>query len=198
MLPFRYACEEKLRSLHSAIADYFQGKWANTVKPIEFFKKKTATYSQCSRQSPEQPIMLAEGIYNQRKLQELPFNLIHALRFDAFVTEVCSNFEWLYAKIKSLSMEEVLFDLKLALKVIQEFRSMTIDMETDSLSASSLIEFGQGFIKSKTAAEECEFEVRSLKDAFTLNRDSIRKDVNHLPIAVRYYIFFIKFFFLRE
>lgn len=155
--------------------------------------------------------MLAEGIYNQRKLQELPFNLIHALRFDAFVREICSNFEWLYAKIKTVSMDEVLFDLNLALKVIQEFRSMTIDMETDSLSASSLIEFGQGFIKSKTAAEECEFEVRSLKDAFTLNRDSIRKDVNHLPVAVRFNFFFhrqynefvftfqkIMYFFLSE
>ncbi|CAD5116466.1 DgyrCDS5351 [Dimorphilus gyrociliatus] len=180
----RYACEEKLRSLHSSIADYFEGKWANCIKPIEFFKKKIATFSDCSRQSPEQPIMLAEGIYNLRKLQELPFNLIHALRFDAFVRDICSNFKWLYSKIRATSIDEVMFDLDLALNVIREFQLMTVNMETDSLSASSLIEFGQGFIKSKTAVEDCEHEVRSLKNAFTLNRDVIRKDVNHLAIAL--------------
>ena len=59
-----------------------------------------------------QPLKLGENIYNYRKLEELPYHLLHASKKEittTFKKEVLANCEWLQTKIAAFSINGLTF-----------------------------------------------------------------------------------------
>ena len=79
--------------MHSNMADYFTGQWADVVKPISFTKRKKGTFSNATRGVPPMPCIFEKRAYNYRKLHELPIHLTECSRHVDFVTSVCYDFD---------------------------------------------------------------------------------------------------------
>ncbi|TPP58913.1 hypothetical protein FGIG_08899 [Fasciola gigantica] len=113
------------RKIHSIMADYFLGKWAGQKKTFrypEYLVKKLnlPESSEEERGVPPQPYVFEEHKANAgkqhlnlRKLNELPWHLVHAGRVDDFYEEVAFNYEFLYNKLRGTSRSQLLMDLKL-------------------------------------------------------------------------------------
>ena len=115
----RYATEDIKTKLHGAIADYFQGRWSDQAKPLELYKKKKGSYPEAVRGVPAQPISYCPGVYNLRKLEELPYHLIQSGRYMDVLTDMCQNLEWLFYKSKAMGISAVLNDIRHALACIR-------------------------------------------------------------------------------
>ncbi|CAG2228574.1 unnamed protein product [Mytilus edulis] len=110
--------EEKL---HSTIADYFLGKWGGfTRKPCTYpsrltAKKKMITSDdKACRLLPVQHNFYGEsevrGLYNKRKMTELPFSLMCSGRHGDLRSETFCNFHYIYYRLKASSLEHLLAD----------------------------------------------------------------------------------------
>ena len=116
----RYLNEDVKKTLHHALADYFMGVWSDRVKPLELYKIKKGSYPDAVRGVPAQPIQYQKGMYNLRKMIELPHHLANSGQFQVYKTEICGNFDWLYYKTKAMSLNEVLFDFQLVLEAMRD------------------------------------------------------------------------------
>lgn len=103
--------------LYQTLVDYFRGTWSNTWKPLEIIlpSKRVVTYPSTNRAVPYQPLYYTDSVCNQRKLIELPFQLIKAKQFKDFSNDIACHFEWLFAKCMFVSVSSVIQDLRLAL-----------------------------------------------------------------------------------
>ena len=107
--------DEKI-ARHSLLAAYFQGSWGGgKKKPIHLTKRKK-TLPDGDRQVSSQPILFGKGVFNLRKLSELPYHLTHAGKFDVLDEELLFNFEWLYSKLQGESLNKLLVDYEKALE----------------------------------------------------------------------------------
>ncbi|XP_076461539.1 uncharacterized protein LOC143294026 [Babylonia areolata] len=115
----RYAAEEDVAAeLHGAMADYFLGSWSLRPKPLELYKGKTASYEDCVRGLPAQPLFFQGGVkkvFNLRKLQELPYHLACSDRWDDFHANVACNADWLVASCHVLGVTALLAQFKVML-----------------------------------------------------------------------------------
>lgn len=138
-----------LNEIHSNIADYFVGIWGGKPKPFEYSELQrmrfglSETKGESDRKVPEQPLFFPDPAtgkvaqYNLRKLNELPFQLIHSKRFDELVRDVLFNFKWLHAKLSSFPLTATLADYEDAMTCIDD-KNIKILTDTLSLSASVL------------------------------------------------------------
>ncbi|XP_078101592.1 NACHT domain- and WD repeat-containing protein 1-like [Sander vitreus] len=62
-------------------------------------------------QVPPQPLWFAPGLANVRKLQELPYHLLHAGLWDELQQEVIGSAEWLFCKSRVCGVSSVIQDL---------------------------------------------------------------------------------------
>ncbi|XP_069376011.1 NACHT domain- and WD repeat-containing protein 1 [Paralichthys olivaceus] len=104
----RYLMSERRGRSHRILAEYFQGRWSG--------KLKLATLPGLSlllsdRKVPPQPLWFAPGLANVRKLQELPYHLLHAGLWEELRQEVIGNAEWLYCKSRVCGVTSVIHDL---------------------------------------------------------------------------------------
>ncbi|XP_047198879.1 NACHT domain- and WD repeat-containing protein 1 [Hippoglossus stenolepis] len=104
----RYLMSERRGRSHRILAEYFQGRWSG--------KLKLATLPGLSlllsdRKVPPQPLWFAPGLANVRKLQELPYHLLHAGLWEELQQEVIGNAEWLYCKSRVCGVPSVIHDL---------------------------------------------------------------------------------------
>ncbi|KAM7387824.1 hypothetical protein PAMP_024037 [Pampus punctatissimus] len=60
---------------------------------------------------PPQPLWFTPGLANVRKLQELPYHLLHAGLWDDLRQEVIGSAEWLYCKSRVCGVSSVIHDL---------------------------------------------------------------------------------------
>ncbi len=99
--------------IHSLMADYFLGIWADKPKPFRYshqqvtrFKLQDKEYSSL-RYVQSQPYIFLEKnqetnmAYNNRKVIELPYHLIKANRLEEALNECFFNFEFLFTKLNS-------------------------------------------------------------------------------------------------
>uniref|UniRef100_A0A1I8JF78 WD_REPEATS_REGION domain-containing protein n=1 Tax=Macrostomum lignano TaxID=282301 RepID=A0A1I8JF78_9PLAT len=113
----RYCSDSQLNEkLHSCLADYFSGRWYGQTKPLELFKRKKASYADCDRGAPAQPLRLTSFQLNLRQLDELPHHLMLGGRVAEFVDRYACNVDWLIGVAEALGLSRLLSDLELAIE----------------------------------------------------------------------------------
>lgn len=119
----RYLKEDTTKQeLHSLLADYFLGTWAGKKKPVKLPPQNgnpvTLPFSEeAHRYIASQPLSFeAPGApvrFNKRKYDQVPRHLYLAARFKELNSLVLFSYEWLYNKIKALSLTHIMADFVL-------------------------------------------------------------------------------------
>ncbi|KAK5617159.1 hypothetical protein CRENBAI_011653 [Crenichthys baileyi] len=103
-----YLTPERRGRTHRILAEYFQGRWSGRLKPAALPGLKLLL---SDRKVPPQPLWFAAGLANVRKLQELPYHLLHAGLWEELRQEVIGSAEWLYCKSRVCGVASVISDL---------------------------------------------------------------------------------------
>ncbi|KAM4738512.1 NACHT domain- and WD repeat-containing protein 1 [Anableps anableps] len=104
----RYLTPERRGRTHRILAEYFLGRWSGKLKPAAL---PGLTLLLSDRKVPPQPLWFAPGLANVRKLQELPYHLLHAGLWEELRQEVTGSAEWLYCKSRVCGVSSVISDL---------------------------------------------------------------------------------------
>ncbi|XP_070552815.1 NACHT and WD repeat domain-containing protein 2-like [Ptychodera flava] len=129
---------DKRRILHSNIADYFLGVWANGIKKP--FVTNGEQVGKRDRLVASQPLMFLDGQPNTRKLVELPYHLLQSDRLGTLKVKALCNYEWLVTKMKVTSLSDVLEDFQMALYKFPDDEQLRTVEETLVLSRHALQE----------------------------------------------------------
>ncbi|XP_062592194.1 NACHT and WD repeat domain-containing protein 2-like [Saccostrea cucullata] len=131
----RYCPPKDLAFLHSQLADFFDGKWASEKKP---YKDKDGKSNEEIRHVMSQPLMYGET-YNLRKLNNLPYHLIHAGNVAALKEKCLCNFEFLQHKLLATSCREVIDDFDHARHTFPKEKDLELLGEAFQLSEDDVI-----------------------------------------------------------
>ncbi|XP_029285414.1 NACHT domain- and WD repeat-containing protein 1 [Cottoperca gobio] len=104
----RYLTSERRGRNLRILAEYFLGRWSGKLKPVAL---PGLSLLLSDRKVPPQPLWFAPGLANVRKLQELPYHLLHAGLWDELRQEVIGSAEWLYCKSRLCGVSSVIQDL---------------------------------------------------------------------------------------
>lgn len=119
----RYLKDDNAKhEVHSMLADYFLGYWSGKKKPVKVPTQNGNLLllpcgNEADRLVASQPLSFtAQGSpirYNKRKYDQVPRHLYLAGRFKELNSMVLFNYEWLYNKIKALSLIHIMADFVL-------------------------------------------------------------------------------------
>ncbi|XP_033638665.1 NACHT domain- and WD repeat-containing protein 1-like isoform X1 [Asterias rubens] len=131
---------DKAPSYHSALSEFFMGKWGNIKKPFpgndggaeRFVDPMPLVWNHLFPNGESKPVN------NLRKLNELPYHLLHSNQLDKLKTEVLINYEWTLAKLKATSLRILLDDVQSALIVKPNDLELRLMSDTLQLSAVAL------------------------------------------------------------
>ncbi|CAJ1059601.1 NACHT domain- and WD repeat-containing protein 1 [Xyrichtys novacula] len=104
----RYLTSERKGRCLRVLAEYFLGRWAGKLKPIAL---PGLSLLLSDRKVPPQPLWFAPGLANVRKLQELPYHLLHAGLWEELRQEVIGDAEFLFTKSRFCGVSSVIQDL---------------------------------------------------------------------------------------
>ncbi|XP_035987690.1 NACHT domain- and WD repeat-containing protein 1 isoform X2 [Fundulus heteroclitus] len=104
----RYLTPERRGRTHRTLAEYFLGRWSGKLKPAAL---PGLTLLLSDRKVPPQPLWFTEGLANVRKLEELPYHLLHAGLWEELRQEVIGSAEWLFCKSRVCGVSSVISDL---------------------------------------------------------------------------------------
>ncbi|XP_067368271.1 NACHT domain- and WD repeat-containing protein 1 [Channa argus] len=104
----RYLTSERRGRYLRILAEYFLGRWSGKLKPASL---PGLSLLLSDRKVPPQPLWFAPGLANVRKLQELPYHLLHAGLWEELRQEVIGSAEWLYCKSRVCGVSSVIHDL---------------------------------------------------------------------------------------
>uniref|UniRef100_A0A3P9NAE5 NACHT and WD repeat domain containing 1 n=1 Tax=Poecilia reticulata TaxID=8081 RepID=A0A3P9NAE5_POERE len=104
----RYLTPERRGRTHRILAEYFLGRWSGRLKPVAL---PGLTLLLSDRKVPPQPLWFAPGLANVRKLQELPYHLLHAGLWEELRQEVVGSAEWLYCQSRVCGVSSLISDL---------------------------------------------------------------------------------------
>ncbi|CAL8080693.1 unnamed protein product [Calicophoron daubneyi] len=147
------------RQIHYNMADYFLGKWSGKKKKFEcpryLVTKLLSDIAEVrvdkglpevvyeDRAVPPQPYVFEEcdpktkaPYLNLRKLNELPWHLVHSGRIEEFYEEVAFNYEFLYNKLRGTSRFQLLVDLELPREVHRNFCEQEARIEGNKSAAN--------------------------------------------------------------
>ena len=161
-----------------------QGVWSRQQKPLELTKGKKGSYPQAMRQVPEQPVTFKPGLYNTRKLNELPYHLIHSGQFESLLLEHFCDPEWLYAKCLTSSFTTLMEDFKLALSEMDGQMKKSSDsygpINKQQYRNAKMIKDMKKQINHMDPLVYQSIELVS--HIVLLSSDSVRKDPVYLPV----------------
>ncbi len=124
-------------SYHRVLAEYFLDVWSDVPKPYGNRGESARRYVR--PQPLFSKVQDKDGdnnrVYNLRKLQELPHHLLKSNQFAELKEKCLCNYEFLLAKITATSLETVLQDLQMALRV--EPKDLDLRYLSDALHLSS-------------------------------------------------------------
>ena len=119
----RYLKNEKtMKAMHSMLADYFLGTWAERPKPVSVPPQNgNLVQLPCGKEADRlvatQPLSFQSESgtvrFNKRKYDQVPRHLYLAGRLKELNSLVLFNYEWLYNKIKALSLTHIMADFVL-------------------------------------------------------------------------------------
>ncbi|XP_030640015.1 NACHT domain- and WD repeat-containing protein 1 [Chanos chanos] len=112
----RYLSGERRGQVHAVLAEYFLGNWAQG-RPKSVLLPSVTHPLEADRKVPLQPLWLAEGIPNHRKLQELPYHLICSRKWEELQKINLSSVDWLWCKTQGCGVDAVIQDLTLCCRL---------------------------------------------------------------------------------
>lgn len=143
--------ESKTKEIYSLIADYYLGIWHGKPKPLSTAEDngKSPVFD---RHVPSQPLTFdndGQVRFNRRKYDQVPRHLYNAERLDELNRLVLFNYEWIYNKIKALSLQHIIADFALnpsneaslveeALRVAEQVIEKDIDNMASEISGHLL------------------------------------------------------------
>jgi NACHT domain- and WD repeat-containing protein len=146
----RYLSAKKFKIyIHSQIADYFMGIWANKPKPFSYTEEQKRMFmlksvnGEADRKVPPQPEIFFNPNdksvrYNGRKLSELPFHLIRSLRIDELYTKVLFHYNFIYAKLSCMPLNSLIADYEDCLNTYKYDKEVNLIIDALRLSSSIL------------------------------------------------------------
>lgn len=118
----RYLQGEQAKVIHSNMSEYFLGTWADGNKKPFLNKDGETIYM--DRLVSKQPLMFETNedhtVFNFRKLTELPHHLLNSNQLENLKKEALCNFEFLLAKLRATSLDDVLEDFSAARIVCED------------------------------------------------------------------------------
>ena len=134
----RYLGSEKERKIsHMMLATYFEGTWSEgKTKPVSLTHRQL-WIAKADRQVAAQPLEFSPGVYNFRKLSELPYHFSLSSQIEKLKQQVLCNFDWQLNKLLATSYTSLKQDFALALTLFSDEMIATLS-ETLSLAASNL------------------------------------------------------------
>ncbi|XP_062599748.1 NACHT domain- and WD repeat-containing protein 1-like, partial [Saccostrea cucullata] len=131
----RYTKDESTQhQLHTGLADYFLGRWAeNTPKP---FTDKNGKAEEI-RYVASQPIQLGNQI-NERKMKSLPYHLAKSKNLEDLKKYCLLNFDFLIHKLLCLPTEDLLEDFALARSLFPGEDDLQMLSQAINLSSAAL------------------------------------------------------------
>ncbi|KAL5016768.1 hypothetical protein ScPMuIL_006357 [Solemya velum] len=127
------------QKLHSVLADYFLGIWAEKEKPIDGHAKTENKMQTAPRYVLSQPLTFQDDVptvrFNCRKYDQVPRHMFLARRLEELDNLVLFNYEWLYNKTKALSLQDILDDLSLNPGIEVNLVEGTLRMAEDYIRA---------------------------------------------------------------
>ena len=119
------------------LATYFKGTWSGgKPKPVSLTHRQLRI-EDADRQVAVQPLEFSPGVYNLRKLSELPYHLSLSGQVETLKHLAFCNFDWLLSKLLATSYISLKQDFALALTLFSD-EMIDVISETLSLAASNL------------------------------------------------------------
>ncbi|XP_032230657.2 protein qui-1 isoform X5 [Nematostella vectensis] len=129
--------------LHHNLSDYFLGRYSNGIRKP--YTTPEGRETAADRLVAPQPLVFESTTgkpkYNYRKLNELPYHLVHAQELETSKDCVLCNFEFLLTSLEASSLRDVLDYFDLALTQWPEDQDITLVKETLQLSAYALTQY---------------------------------------------------------
>lgn len=146
----RYLSNQRFKTyVHSQIADYFMGVWANIPKPYSYTEEQKrmfllkSLHGEADRKVPAQPEIFFNPTdntvrYNGRKLSELSFHLIRSNRIDELYSKVLFHYNFLYAKLCCMPLNSLIADFEDALTNYKYDKEVVLVSDALRLASSIL------------------------------------------------------------
>ncbi|XP_070570769.1 NACHT domain- and WD repeat-containing protein 1-like isoform X2 [Ptychodera flava] len=116
----RYLGDKDKAEIHSMLAEYFLGTYADGKCKFLNLVKRKKILTNADRQVASQPLEYQKGVFNLRKLSELPYHLLHAGNLEKLKEEVLCRFDWILTKLRGTSFLEVIQDYNSVLEVVED------------------------------------------------------------------------------
>uniref|UniRef100_A0A673NCA7 NACHT domain- and WD repeat-containing protein 1-like n=1 Tax=Sinocyclocheilus rhinocerous TaxID=307959 RepID=A0A673NCA7_9TELE len=108
----RYLSRDMKADMHNILAEYFSGQWSQgQLRPI--LLPSLSTLLNADRKVPPQPLRFTGEVANIRKLNELPYHLAHAGKWEELRQSVLGSLDWLCCKTLRCGVSCVIRDLSL-------------------------------------------------------------------------------------
>ncbi len=133
----RYVNEKTKVSLHCTLTEFFDGSFAKSSRSVRLTHRDLELVD-ADRQVPLQPLAFPGGAYNFRKLNELPYHLLHSKQLNKLKATVLCNFEWMHTQLKASGYTKLMRDYIATQQVHKHEQDVLTVGETLSLSHSSL------------------------------------------------------------
>nr|KAG5686694.1 hypothetical protein BaRGS_013593 [Batillaria attramentaria] len=134
---------DKAPSYHKAMAEYFMGMWSGKPKPY------TGNERGADRLVAEQDFYLepedtqhdgSDRVYNLRKINELPYHLLHAQLSAELKREALLNFEWILAKLCGTSLRALLEEYSTVIQMNPDDPELKLISDTLHLAGRALLQ----------------------------------------------------------
>ena len=129
---------DKAPSYHKLMAEYFSGTWFHKAKPCPGYERGLPRYvlNQPLYREYEQLNGIMKRVYNLRRINELPYQLLKSQQFEQLKKNCLCNFEWVLAKLCATSIHSLFEDMQMALQV--EPSDPDLNLVSDTLHLSRL------------------------------------------------------------
>ncbi|XP_070537831.1 NACHT domain- and WD repeat-containing protein 1-like [Ptychodera flava] len=149
----RYLQDPKVvTKLHKMVSEYFIGCWSGgKKKPFKYSQEQMKKFNKPETDAEDrnvapQPLQFADGRFNIRKLEQLPYHLIFMEDMDQLKEHALCNFEFLMAKLKGLGLGEVLQDFTSAIEHNSSDNEIRLVSDAIRVGASALREESENLV----------------------------------------------------
>jgi len=132
---------DKAPSYHRAIGEYFLGMWSNKPKPYPGNDKGVLRYVSAQPLYWVRPDASNDGtgrVYNLRKINELPYQLLNGQQTLLYKSEAMCNFEWMLAKLCGTSLRSLVEEYHIGLETDPSDKDMKLLSDTLQLSDTAV------------------------------------------------------------
>ena len=131
--------KDKAPSYHKALSEYFLGTWVDEPKPYPGNDKgalRFVTKQPLYWEPKDTKLDGSDRVYNLRKINELPYHLLHSHQTNLYKSETLCNFEWALAKLNGTSLRSLVEEYHIGLEM--EPGDLDLKLLSDTLQLSAI------------------------------------------------------------